>query len=153
MRRRELLIGAATLALGACAPAIATTPSTAARPSGPFAGNPTLGIWPAFLSTAGVSIRDAYLFAAQHPNELRYIPCYCGCAGSGHTSNAECFVKSRAADGWMLLEPHGSQCGTCVGIALDVKAMLGGNVALREIRTAIDTKWSSAGPGTPTPLP
>ena len=40
-----------------------------------------------------------------------------------------------------------------VGIALDVKGMLTYGMSVREIRAAIDAKWASAGPGTPTPLP
>jgi hypothetical protein len=27
---------------------------------------------------------------------LRYIPCYCGCAKDGHTSNASCYVKDKS---------------------------------------------------------
>ena len=44
-------------------------------------------------------IRAAYEFAAQHPEVLRYIPCYCGCENSGHRANEDCFVQSRDADG------------------------------------------------------
>ena len=157
MRRRPFLLAAATAVIAACAgPAANPAPgasSGASRPSSPDAANPGRNIWPAFLSGSSTAVREAYAFAVQHQADLRYIPCYCGCVGSGHASNAECFVKSLAADGWMVLEPHGSACGTCVGIALDVKAMLGTKTALQEIRSTIDRRWSAAGPGTHTPLP
>lgn len=40
-----------------------------------------------------------------------------------------------------------------MGITRDVKEMIGQKKAMREIRAVIDQKWSSAGPGTRTPLP
>ena len=53
-------------------------------------------------------IKAAYIFAAEHPEVLTYVPCFCGCERSGHKGNEDCFVKSRAANGdvsqW---EPHG----------------------------------------------
>lgn len=157
MRRRQLLVAAATAVIAACAGPAASPPaggsSGASRPSSPDAANPGRNIWPGFLSGSSTQVREAYAFAAQHQDELRYIPCYCGCVGSGHASNAECFVRSRAADGWLVLDPHGSACGTCVGIALDVRTMLGTKTALREIRATIDRRWSAAGPGTRTPMP
>jgi len=52
--------------------------------------------------------RAAYQFAAEHPEVLSYVPCYCGCERSGHRGNDDCFVSARAANGdvqdW---EPHG----------------------------------------------
>jgi hypothetical protein len=53
-------------------------------------------------------VRAVYKFAAEHPEVLGYVPCYCGCERSGHRGNDDCFVTSRAANGdvrsW---EPHG----------------------------------------------
>ena len=43
--------------------------------------------------------RAVYEFAAQHPEVLKYVPCYCGCESSGHPHNESCFVKSRDAKG------------------------------------------------------
>ncbi len=153
MLRRRFLFSAASIALAACAGATSPSASTTYRPNSPNAGHPARNIWPTFLIGANPQIREAYLFAAQHPDQLRYIPCYCGCGGSGHQGNADCFVQSRLTDEWMILEPHGAACGTCVGIALDTKAMLAQGKPLRDIRVAIDKRWSAAGPGTPTPLP
>ena len=136
MRRRQLLLSAASIAVASCADA---------RASGP--------LLPAFLERASASVRSAYLFVAMHEYELRHIPCFCGCGTEGHTSNFDCFVRSRARDGTVTYDPHGAGCGTCLGVALDVKAMVEGGIPLREIRATIDRRWSAAGPATPTPLP
>jgi hypothetical protein len=44
-------------------------------------------------------MRAIYDFAAQHPEVLKFVPCYCGCESSGHPHNESCFVKSRDAQG------------------------------------------------------
>ena len=44
-------------------------------------------------------VRQAYVFAAQNPGVLGYVPCYCGCELDGHRSNVDCFVESRASNG------------------------------------------------------
>jgi len=43
--------------------------------------------------------RAVYKFAAEHPEVLKYVPCYCGCETSGHPHNESCFVKRRDAKG------------------------------------------------------
>ena len=159
MRRRTFLAAAVATFAVAC------TDTTAGRPTSsldggtkdPNTGNPQSAIWPAFMSGASAQVKDAYLYAATRPDILQYIPCYCGCGSSshdgGHSDNERCYVVERGADGWMILEPHGSQCGVCVGITLDTKAMIGRGMPLRDVRAQIDRKWSAAGPGTPTKVP
>ena len=50
----------------------------------------------------------AYKFAAEHPEVLGYVPCYCGCERSGHRGNDDCFVARREANGDVTeWEPHG----------------------------------------------
>src|SRR3990170_4279430 len=44
-------------------------------------------------------IRAAYRFAAEHPEVLNYVPCYCGCEAGGHQGNHDCFVRERAGNG------------------------------------------------------
>ena len=44
-------------------------------------------------------VTAAYQFAAEHPEILSYVPCFCGCEQRGHSGNDDCFVKSRAANG------------------------------------------------------
>lgn len=43
--------------------------------------------------------RAVYQFAAEHPEVLKFVPCYCGCESSGHPHNESCFVKRRDARG------------------------------------------------------
>lgn len=38
-----------------------------------------------------------YAFAADNEDTLRWIPCTCGCADIGHTSNRSCYVKAEPA--------------------------------------------------------
>src|SRR6516165_7996715 len=52
-------------------------------------------------------VRAAYQFAAEHPEVLTYVPCYCGCERGGHRGNEDCFVTSRDANGDVTdWEPH-----------------------------------------------
>lgn len=51
------------------------------------------GPLPAWLKTADPSIVADYAWAAEHYEELRYIPCYCGCNSVGHTGNANCYYR------------------------------------------------------------
>lgn len=50
--------------------------------------------FPAGMEASDPEVLEAYVFAAQHPEVLRYMPCYCGCENprSAHTSNYDCFV-------------------------------------------------------------
>ena len=53
-------------------------------------------------------VRAAYKFAAEHPEVLSYVPCYCGCERAGHRGNEDCFVTRRDAKGDVVeWEPHG----------------------------------------------
>jgi len=66
----------------------------------PFSGFPPAR--PVEVATA------AYKFAAEHPEVLGYVPCYCGCERSGHRGNDDCFVAARTPSGDVLdWEPHG----------------------------------------------
>lgn len=49
-----------------------------------------------------------YRFAAEHPEVLSYVPCYCGCERQGHRGNEDCFVADRGPNGDVTgWEPHG----------------------------------------------
>jgi uncharacterized protein with PCYCGC motif len=53
-------------------------------------------------------VTAAYTFAAEHPEVLGYVPCYCGCERQGHRGNDDCFVSRRAPNGDVVeWEPHG----------------------------------------------
>lgn len=62
------------------------------------------GQLPVFADTPDV--QRLYRFAVEHGDELRYIPCYCGCGRFGHTSNRECYVKSANRDGTLTFTSH-----------------------------------------------
>lgn len=61
----------------------------------------------ALAATAPRGAAQAYQFALDRPDLLKQIPCYCGCAADGHTSNLDCFIKSRDAND-VEFDPHGS---------------------------------------------
>jgi hypothetical protein len=50
--------------------------------------------------------RRLYRYAVEHGDELRYIPCTCGCADVGHASNRDCYIKSINRDGSITFTSH-----------------------------------------------
>lgn len=102
-------------------------------------------------------VRAAYLFAAEHPEILSYVPCFCGCERAGHKGNEDCFVARRNEAGDVVeWEPHGLDCTVCLDVARDAQQMYSSGASVRDIRSAIEKKWASAsahGTHTPTPLP
>jgi hypothetical protein len=102
-------------------------------------------------------VRAAYVFAAEHPEILSYVPCFCGCERSGHKGNEDCFVAKRDGAGDVVeWEPHGLDCAVCLDVARDAQQMYSSGASVRDIRAAIEKKWSSAaarGTHTHTPEP
>jgi hypothetical protein len=102
-------------------------------------------------------VRAAYVFAAEHPEILSYVPCFCGCERSGHKGNEDCFVARRNDAGDVVeWEPHGLDCAVCLDVARDAQQLFSSGASVRDIRSAIEKKWASAaahGTHTPTPLP
>ena len=37
-----------------------------------------------------------YRFAVENPDTLAWMPCTCGCASLGHTSNRACYIKAES---------------------------------------------------------
>jgi len=98
--------GTATAASDA-QPLQAGTPAPTARPSNiqefpteleglPM---PPLPYVPQMVPRPPELVKRAYVFAAENPGVLSYVPCYCGCENDGHVSNVDCFVGSRAPNG------------------------------------------------------
>jgi Protein of unknown function with PCYCGC motif len=100
-------------------------------------------------------VRAAYRFAAEHPEILSYVPCFCGCERGGHRGNEDCFVKARNTQGDVTQwDEHGLDCAVCLDVANEAMQMYRSGASVRDIRSAIDKKWSSPTSGhTPTPLP
>ncbi|MFC4103862.1 PCYCGC motif-containing (lipo)protein [Paenibacillus xanthanilyticus] len=110
---------------------------------------------PAFLTDAHGVIVQAYQAAATAQDVLAYIPCYCGCGDSaGHRSNLECFIHETKPDGSVTWDDHGTRCGTCMEIAVQAAVMKQEGKSVSDIRSAIETKYSSqAQYATDTPPP
>lgn len=101
-------------------------------------------------------VRATYDFAAQHPEILSYVPCYCGCGSQGHKHNESCFVARRDPRGNVLeWDTHGFGCTICVDVAREAMQMYSSGADVHSIRAAIERKWTPGnGAGkTPTPLP
>jgi Protein of unknown function with PCYCGC motif len=106
-------------------------------------------------STAVVTA--AYEFAAEHPEVLSYVPCFCGCQRAGHQGNADCFVKSRADNGDVIAwDEHGVDCAVCLDVATRSRQMYASGASVRDIRAAIDKEFGGLYPTAekmPTPRP
>jgi hypothetical protein len=92
-------------------------------------------------------VTAAYEFAAEHPEVLSYVPCFCGCQRSGHQGNADCFVKSRADNGDVIAwDDHGVDCAVCLDVATRSRQMYASGASVRDIRAAIDKEFGALYP-------
>lgn len=101
-------------------------------------------------------LKDAHIFAADHPEVASYVPCYCGCGSAGHKNNADCFVKGRDPEGRVTeWEPHGVSCAVCIDIAVDSMKMRNSGASVMAIRKKVqgDYRPRFATSETPTPAP
>jgi hypothetical protein len=102
-------------------------------------------------------VNAAYQFAAEHPEVLSYVPCFCGCQRAGHQGNADCFVRSRADNGDVIeWDDHGVDCAVCLDVATRSRQMYASGASVRDIRTAIDKEFGGLYPtaekmATPSP--
>jgi len=106
--------------------------------------------WPLHFWSAGRHVQQAYRFAANQPNLLAQVPCYCGCVSQGHNSLLDCFIRAFRLDGSLRLDPEGFGEGVCVATALQVLALHVEGMPITEIRDQIDQLWQHAGRPTPT---
>ena len=128
---------AVTPAAPACDATTAQTAAWAARPD---------------YVRADARTEAAYAYALEAPEILQWMPCYCGCGGIGHGSNLDCYFEPNAG-GTIVFEEHASYCAICVDITLRTKQLANSGATLASIRTAIDTEFGGAGPGTDTARP
>jgi hypothetical protein len=91
-----VIIGLVPL-LVACAPG-----APAGKNADPFAGAPLL------LREAPASVREAYQYALDFPDELAQVPCFCGCEEAGHRNVRDCFVKEIKSDGSVAWDMMGA---------------------------------------------
>ncbi len=135
------------------------------RPAPPQAGEPTpippadvalppLPLVQNLVPRSPQVIRDAYIFAAQNPHVLEYVPCFCGCETRGHKRNADCFVQSRNPDGSVReWDTHGMACLVCIDVARDAMQMRASGARVDDIRNAVESKYAAYERQTPTPHP
>ena len=115
-------------------------------------------------------VAQVFQFAAEHPEVLSYVPCFCGCDHMGHKGNDDCFVKSRAPNGDVVAwEPHGTECQVCIDVGQQSMQMYSSGASVAQIRAAVEKKFAgqyqfhtptpqppakvAAPPATPTPAP
>jgi hypothetical protein len=92
-------------------------------------------------------ITAAYHFAADHPEILSYVPCFCGCERSGHGANHDCFIRKRDAGGDVVeWDEHGVECAVCIDVANRSRQMHASGASVRDIRTAIDKEFGARVP-------
>jgi hypothetical protein len=100
-------------------------------------------------------VTAAFEFAAEHPEVLSYVPCFCGCERMGHRGNHNCFVKARDANGDVVAwEEHGVECAVCIDVATRSRQMYAAGASVTDIRAAIEREFvPNAQAMTPTPKP
>lgn len=52
---------------------------------------------PEWFAMADKAVQAEYTWAASHHDQLKYIPCYCGCESIGHTDNSTCYFTRNTA--------------------------------------------------------
>lgn len=108
----------------------------------------------ALPSYVTADMRDGYEYALAHPEQLQYMPCYCGCGmNAGHKSNLECYIAGVDENGTAVFDNHASFCAVCLEITRDAKRLSAAGKPLKEIRAYVDQTHGEKGPGTDTPQP
>jgi hypothetical protein len=117
MSRRSLAIAVLLTAVSACSRQAAPQPQQAAAPVALPARGVAEAPAAAYLPLPQVPFAPArpmdvvevvFHFAADHPEVLSRIPCFCGCESRGHKHNDDCFVAARDERGRVTeWEPHG----------------------------------------------
>ena len=144
------------VAAQAATPAVAEVPEVAKRPH-PQKNLPALD-FPAYpMGRPPEVVRAAYQFAAEHPEILSYVPCFCGCERSGHRGNEDCFVRARDVNADVIeWEPHGMECNVCIDVAQKSMQMFASGASVVDIRAAIEKEWAGRSTNhthTPPPAP
>ena len=98
-------------------------------------------------------VAQVFRFAAEHPEVLTYVPCFCGCEHMGHKGNEDCFVKQRAANGDVVAwEPHGTGCQVCIDVGQMAMQMYSSGASVTAISAAVEKKYAGTYKNhTPTP--
>jgi len=101
---------------------------------------------PLDLGSVSPGIAEHYRFAAAHEDDLREVPCFCGCEEFlGHRDLYDCFVRADGA-GW---DAHAAGCGVCIGEAITARQLLDTGSTLGQVRDAVIEQFGT----TPTTVP
>jgi len=100
---------------------------------------------PAEVQSAPVTVQAAYQFAAENPDIMKNIPCYCGCGNVGHTSNYSCYVSQVDDKGKFTFDDHALGCSICVDITQDVMRLLKDGKSPQDARAYVDATYSKYG--------
>jgi hypothetical protein len=101
---------------------------------------------PLDLESVSPGIAEHYRFAAAHEDELRQVPCFCGCEEFlGHSDLYDCFVRADGA-GW---DAHAAGCGVCIGEAITARQLLDTGSTPGQVRDAVIEQFGT----TPTTVP
>jgi hypothetical protein len=121
-------------------PRDAQTPPAAAP-----AGDTDTGEFPAlpYIKTPvddAKSLHEVYLFAAEHPEVVQYMPCFCACGrDQTHKSLENCFLKSRGEKPKDLVwSTHGAECMICVSVAAEARRLYLEGLSVTAIREEIE---------------
>jgi hypothetical protein len=116
---------------------------------------PPLELPPYQLPKSNDIVRATYKFAAEHPEVLSYMPCFCSCEMMGHKSNADCFVQTRAKNGDVTAwQPHGMVCPMCLAVGEYAMRQNAAGKPVAEIRAAVEDRYGKLTEfRTPTPNP
>lgn len=64
-------------------------------------------VFPPEVFSASAEVQEAYQFAAEHPEVLSYMPCYCRCEDVGHISDWDCFIDEITPQGLVRIDKMG----------------------------------------------
>jgi hypothetical protein len=113
------------------------------------------GQLPSFMAKADNVSKTTALYQGAMDNYDAYshIPCYCGCAiyTHPHHSLAECFIKEKTADGQITFTDHSLSCDICQGIAQMTVDGIAKQTPVKDIRTAVFSKFKYTQIWTDTP--
>jgi hypothetical protein len=98
------------------------------------------------IQNAPSVVKAAYQYALSNSDDLKNVPCYCGCGAAGHTSNYSCYVQEIKPSGEVIHDGHALGCSLCVDITQDVMKMTQAGKTKPEIRAAIEQTYSQYGP-------
>ncbi len=106
---------------------------------------------PKEVQQSGRRLQEAYQFAVANPEIADEIPCYCGCAGMGHTSSYDCYVSGRDETGVIQFDPHAQYCSICVDITHDTMRMMDEGKSTADIFAQVEADYAQFGPPTIKP--